>query len=529
MEQKSSLSSIALALIALGVVVVLTGTLFVRTPPAGAESVVTPQAPSSAAVPSDADQAKRSSEPLPMSASEVVAENRAAQVAMPENETSEDMSGVTESANQVIFRPERFPNEHVVRLNLLEAQSILFAEHLGSDRYQQKLLEVEALLAQSISDPVALAAVIEEAFASVEVEDPRFARLQERMKADVEKSLGFLWAQSDPEGSLAYAIGTEQESVLTGWMTSQILAGKDVESLLGSYQAEAGDEVVWEALLDVSKTDTMASLNQILNHHLDDMTLGRWREILFNGHNASDSTLAAWFQENAGLLEASEQFDEVEVVRMLRRLDPGDGPFMNSLDLALVDQTLNQRDYAAAASLFEELSVLYEGTIDASAVGDMPLDWASENFSAATEWLLANGPRFSNQETLHSLISSVYRSGVVFGDDPEGVLASALSIEDETYRAMALSNVLIPQVEDVGLQLNTDWVRDLPEGFAKQRVMAGYVLGLSRHSNDTVLEAQVKFQFLEDAFDVEVIKQLVAESGLTQLEKNTTLLFLETY
>ena len=429
----------------------------------------------------------------------------------------------------VTTRPARFPNENFVRLNILEAQSILFEESLESDRYEQKLLELEALMAVSISHPEDLAAVIEESFASVKVEDERFAVLQEQMKQDVEKSLGYLWAQSDPEGSLTYAAENEEEAMLTGWMTAQMLAGEDVEQILDTYEIEPSDEVVWEALMDTSKSDTVSSLNQIVENHLDDMTMARWRELLFNGHNSSDSTLATWFQENAEVLEANENFDEVEVVRMLRRLDPGEGPFMNSVDLAVVDGALEEQNYPAAASLFEELSVLYDEKIDASAVGEMPLAWAEEDFTASSDWLLAHASKFSNQETLESLIGSVYRTGIVFGDDAETVLTSALAIEDETYRGMALSNVLIPQVEDLGVDMETEWVTEMEQGFAKQRTMAGFVLGLSRHSNEPTLEAQVKFQFLQDEYDFEVLKQLVEESELSPQEKRATLEFLDTY
>ena len=281
--------------------------------------------------------------------------------------------------------------------------------------------------------------------------------------------------------------------------------------------------------MDTSKSDTVSSLNQIVENHLDDMTMARWRELLFNGHNSSDSTLATWFQENAEVLEANENFDEVEVVRMLRRLDPGEGPFMNSVDLAVVDGALEEQNYPAAASLFEELSVLYDEKIDASAVGEMPLAWAEEDFTASSDWLLAHASKFSNQETLESLIGSVYRTGIVFGDDAETVLTSALAIEDETYRGMALSNVLIPQVEDLGVDMETEWVTEMEQGFAKQRTMAGFVLGLSRHSNEPTLEAQVKFQFLQDEYDFEVLKQLVEESELSPQEKRATLEFLDTY
>ena len=49
--------------------------------------------------------------------------------------------------------------------------------------------------------------------------------------------------------------------------------------------------------------------------------------------------------------------------------------------------------------------------------------------------------------------------------------------------------------------------------------MAGYVLGLSRHSHEPTLEAQVKFQFLRDEFDLDLIKAQVIESKLSEAEK----------
>ena len=65
--------------------------------------------------------------------------------------------------------------------------------------------------------------------------------------------------------------------------------------------------------------------------------------------------------------------------------------------------------------------------------------------------------------------------------------------------------------------------------FAKQRTMAGYVLGLSRYSHEPTLEAQVKFQFLRDEFDLDLIKAQVIESNLSEAEKNSSLNLLNLY
>lgn len=426
-------------------------------------------------------------------------------------------------------QPMLFENKARLRNSILLAQSTLFDEGLSSVRYQKQLLELESLMADSMSDPEIVYRLIEDSIAAVVVEEEIFGRQQDVMQEDLKQSLGFLWAQSDPEASLLFADEMQDARVFEGWLTAHMLGGADVIGTLETYGVTASEESLWNAIREVAQIDTITSLNQVLDIHLEEMNLSKWRDLLFSGHSSSDSVLADWFVENEDILDQSDTFDEVAVIRMLRRNDPGSGPYMISQDLALVDAALAEDDYTAAAGIFEELSSLYGNTIDVSAVSEMPIGWAREDFVAASNWLLMNAERFSEQEAFESMVGSVYRSAVVNGDASAAALTSALSIEDPTIRGVALSNVLIPQVEGQGGEVFPEWAAELEPGFAKQRTLAGYVLGLSRHSGDETLEAQVKFQFLQDQYDLDEIRQMVITSELSAEEKATIQTLFDTY
>jgi hypothetical protein len=148
-----------------------------------------------------------------------------------------------------------------------------------------------------------------------------------------------VWGQEDPEQSLNFARQAGPH-VLSGWLVGQLVSGNDPEPLLAAQKLVPAPEVYWEALLDVAKADTIFSLEKIMANHMDEMDLSKWKEILFSPGNSGDTVLAAWFEGNIAQLSEHPEFDEVEVVRMLRRDDYGEGPFMLTAEVVPAIQLL---------------------------------------------------------------------------------------------------------------------------------------------------------------------------------------------
>lgn len=429
-------------------------------------------------------------------------------------------------ADEVLVLPDRFPNESLVRGVLDQLKGEVTGNTLSAAAYQAYLLDLEELLVDAAPQYAEVWSLIQSELGHDFLKGLENSVKGEKVLAAVERKFGFVWGQADPEQSLHFARQAGPD-VLAGWLTGQIIAKNDPTALLEDQNLVPSPEVYWEALLDVAKTDTILSLNSILENHMDEMTLGKWKEILFSKGNSDEPVLAEWFQENIGSLSSYPDFDEIEVIRMLRRYDYGEGPFMLTADVERVDAAKATKNYTEVARVFEELSAEYDGVIDASAAGRFALDWSKQDFAAASDWLLANSEKISDLESMESMLGTMYRHKA--GKEPGVALSNALQIEDETLQALALSNTVIPQLEKIGTEAPVEWVSQLPQGFAKQRSMAGYVLGLSRHAEETTLEAQVKFQFLQDEFDLAAIQDSVMNSELNSQDKISVVELFNTY
>lgn len=427
---------------------------------------------------------------------------------------------------QVLVLPDRFPNESLVRGILDQLKGEVTGNTLSAAAYQAYLLDLEELFVAAAPHYAEVWSLIQSELGEGFLKSLESSVKGEKVLAAVERKFGFVWGQADPEKSLNFARQAGAH-VLAGWLAGQIIAENDPTELLEAQKFVPAPEVYWEALMDVAKTDTILSLDSILENHMDEMTLGKWKDILFSKGNSDEPVLAEWFQQNIENLSSHPDFDEIEVIRMLRRYDYGDGPFMLTADVERVDAAKATKDYTGVARILEELSAEYDGVIDASAAGRFALDWSKQDFAAASDWLLANSEKISDSESLESMLGTMYRHKA--GEEPGVALSNALQIEDETLQALALSNTVIPQLEKVGTEAPVEWVSQLPQGFAKQRSMAGYVLGLSRHAKETTLEAQVKFQFLQDEFDLAAIQDSVMNSELNSQDKISVVELFNTY
>lgn len=106
-------------------------------------------------------------------------------------------------------------------------------------------------------------------------------------------------------------------------------------------------------------------------------------------------------------------------------------------------------------------------------------------------------------------------------NDPAQALEAArtLPIQDdnEMERAYAYSNIAIRLAQhEKNHEVSPEWIKDLPEGFVKDRSIAGYALGYVRHSRDPEAEYALKKQFQMDEIDVDTVFQIVQESNLDQ-------------
>ncbi len=431
-----------------------------------------------------------------------------------------------DSADGHVAVVDRFPNESKVRDVLALMKAGLASGDLSDVAYEAYLLDLESLLLDSDPHYAEMWALIQSELSFQPGSDVKQNTKDQQLLDDVQRKFGFVWGQADPPQSLQFARQAGPH-VLAGWLAGQMDAGNDFLPLLESFQLTPAPEVYWEALMDIAKTDTLFSLDTVLDQHMDSMTLDKWKELLFSRGNSGDTALATWFEANIGQLAGHPNFDEVEVIRMLRRFDLGEGPFLVSSDLAQVEAAKRSKNYAQTAQILENLSVLYGDVIDAAAAGRFPVDWSKQDFEAASNWVVAHADDFSDYESMESMLGTMYRHKAV--KDPDYALHYGMQIEDEGLRGLVLSNTVIPQLEKHGTDYPVEWVSGLSQGFAKQRSMAGYVLGLSRNQKETTLEAQVKFQFLKDEFDLATIQNQVLQSQLSTQDKMKVVELLNTY
>lgn len=421
---------------------------------------------------------------------------------------------------------EAFTNEAAMRMAITDLKQMLADGKLDGLAYQSLIKELEGLMVASKPNYGSMLTLIRSEFDESYLSTLGDPAESTALLSDIETSLGYVWGEGDPDASLDF-INRASDSLLTGWLAAQMMNERDYHEMLEGKQIQVSQDVLWQSLLEVAKSDTLVSLDIIVANHLDEMSLKRWRDILFSDGNSGDAVIAGWFEANIDLLTEAPNFDEVELIRMLRRYDYGEGPFMLSSDVELVETAKASGDFREVADLVEELSLLYDNTIDASAVGRFPLEWSKQDLKAASDWLLENSDAFSDPDSMESMLGTMFRHRST--ENPEATRELALAIEDEAFRARALSNTLTPLIERSGSEVNTDWVSDLPEGFPKQRTMAAYALGLSRNVGDQTLEAQLKFQFLKNEFDLDMIQSQVLESDLSDADKMSVVNLLETY
>lgn len=411
--------------------------------------------------------------------------------------------------------------------NILDAAWTLMQDKkISQAEYDALLLDLEEWIHTSGSDKVAtwnyLRAHLNE-LPEIEGQPNRRGQFME----DVASRFAFVWGTEDPRQSLEFlAMQPDTDGFMEGWLTSQIYNDTDFEPLLEEMRITPPPDTVWRSLQRVAQLDAFAALDYARDHFSGEMTPKKWKELFDTQGGANDELSIAWIEANQDFLMAQDDFNAVEVARLLRRYHFGGEIFYDSAHVELINDARAKKQFTQGAAILEDLKNEY-GEIDSAAIGRFALEWSYNDFSAAEAWLLANESYYSDVDAFDSALGTMYRHRAQ--RDPEFAREQALALTDEWQRALATSNTIIPETEKGGLNVTTTWVAEMPQGFAKQRTIAGYVLGLSRNASEAVLEGQVKAQFLRDEFDLNQIGQLVHQSDLSQSEKIAALELIQSY
>lgn len=397
---------------------------------------------------------------------------------------------------------------------------------ISNANYEALLLDLEEWFTQSNLPPAEIWGMLEERWTHMAMSGQSSASFTQ-LKKDVESKFGFALGSKDPQESLKFiASQMEETNAVEGWIASQIYHGNDPESMLADSLIALPSDSYWRSIRMASKLDAFTALDYARDNYLGEMSLGKWNQLFDPKGGAGDAESMAWIEANKAYLDQHPSFNSTEVARSLRRYHDGGEVFYDTASVEALQAARERGDYAGVVHTLEQLKEQY-GEIDAAALGRFSLEWSYRDFQQAKQWLLENESYYSDREAFASNLGSMFRHEA--NKNPEAALRQALAMEDERHRALTTSNVLIPQVERRGIDVKTDWVSEMPEGFTKARTIAGFVLGLSRNASEMKLEGQVKSQFLKDEFDLQLISQQVNESNLSPESKVKALELLQSY
>jgi len=104
--------------------------------------------------------------------------------------------------------------------------------------------------------------------------------------------------------------------------------------------------------------------------------------------------------------------------------------------------------------------------------------------------------------------------------DYDMVFKWATMIQDDYIKAGALSNIAVEQAQH---QINRpiEWIYDLPDGYSKDRSVAGYALGMIRRTRDRDLENELRQQMAQPQIDMAAVKLVIDKSRVDAQDKNT--------
>ena len=392
-------------------------------------------------------------------------------------------------------------------------------EALQSDAaYRALLFEYEGFFLNLDGDMETAFALLVKTLGSREAQDDD-EMSYEVFTQDLYKRFGFAWACKDPANSLPLIEKTgPNQHLLTGWLASRMFHSEQFPEQAFSPRQK------WTAIEMVADINPFSALNAARDHHAENMNEDLWYQLFFAHAKPDDLAAIDWMKAYAAELDG---FPYGEIIREMRVRDGPSDPIYNPQDIKAVETLAAEEKYSDAISLIEELSPGYDGFVDGSLASDLLINLSSEDFPKASEWLVQHGDSFYNKTHFTKTLATMFRQEAL--ENPDQARATGLALENDENRAIALSNVVIPLAEQQGENLDIEWAKKLDPGFPKARTLAGFVLGLSRHSNDSLLEAQVKSQFLKNEFELDVLMQQVLDSQLQPSQKRQALAALLAY
>jgi len=110
--------------------------------------------------------------------------------------------------------------------------------------------------------------------------------------------------------------------------------------------------------------------------------------------------------------------------------------------------------------------------------------------------------------------------------DYDSVFKWASMIEDDYVKAGAFSNIAAQQAQRE-INRPIDWIYDLPDGYTRDRSVAGYVLGKVRNTRERELEAELRQQMAGTTIDMVALAKVIDRSSMDPAEKNTLMNLVE--
>jgi hypothetical protein len=196
--------------------------------------------------------------------------------------------------------------------------------------------------------------------------------------------------------------------------------------------------------------------------------------------------------------------------------DPSQKTYQRILEF--MTMRLLETDPAAADKLFDREKWLASNPwLSAKNVGRL-IDEGS--VAEAAEWMTKIPDKKSAFDCARQL---AYRRAT---SDYDSVFKWASMIQDDYIKAGALSNIAVQQAQrDINRPI--DWLYDLPDGYAKERSVAGYVLGYIRKTGDRKVEMELRQQMNGAQIDMSWLAQVVERSKVEPQDKNKLMNLVE--
>jgi hypothetical protein len=187
----------------------------------------------------------------------------------------------------------------------------------------------------------------------------------------------------------------------------------------------------------------------------------------------------------------------------------GDRPYQHMVEMLAM--RLMDTDPEKAGKLFDREQWLAANPWLASRNISRLIDQGS--VTEAAEWML----KIPNKQRAFDCARQLAASRTT--SDYDMVFKWATMIQDDYIKAGALSNVASQQAQhDINRPI--DWIYDLPDGYAKDRSVAGYALGKIRQTRDRQLEGELRKLMGQPQIDMSIVTAIITRSKVPQQQKD---------